>query len=222
LTDDDKRHVSRLAIGTIVDLRTDREMKAEATRWPHPVTVRAFGAALENDAAHLQMGWNEDTNVADVKAFMQETYRTMHQWLGPHIGAIFNAVLETDDPVLFHCTAGKDRTGVCAAIILTVLGVSRNTIIADYELTNHSVDLYEFSKHHWATAGDQGAAHPLEQLPCHVREVLVSADSAFIDAALQSIAEMHGGVAGYLGEVVGVDAAAIASFRQKLLTSAVS
>ena len=54
----------------------------------------------------------------------------------PAYRALFGAIRAGQTPILFHCTAGKDRTGVAAALILKALGVSREDIVEDYLLTN--------------------------------------------------------------------------------------
>ena len=69
-------------------------------------------------------------------SLMQETYRGFAQHNADRFAALFHAMLSSDDPLVFHCTAGKDRTGFAAALILHTLGVSQADIMADYLLTN--------------------------------------------------------------------------------------
>ena len=56
---------------------------------------------------------------------------------------IFNILLSTDGAVLYHCSAGKDRTGVLSAVILTALGIDKETIYKDYLLTNEKPLYYK-------------------------------------------------------------------------------
>ena len=64
-------------------------------------------------------------------------------WLpiaAPQYSKVFHSIAAGELPVLFHCFAGKDRTGMMAGLILSVLGVPRDTILADYMLTNDFPD----------------------------------------------------------------------------------
>ncbi len=72
-----------------------------------------------------------DEMVTDVK----KSYETI-SFNNPAFKIMFKHISENAVPLLFHCTAGKDRTGVAAALILRTLGVSDETIIEDYMLTN--------------------------------------------------------------------------------------
>ena len=73
---------------------------------------------------------------ADVVGHMQETYRGFVRHNTHRFASLFSHLLESDDPLVFHCTAGKDRTGFAAALILLALGVSRDDVMRDYLLTN--------------------------------------------------------------------------------------
>jgi protein-tyrosine phosphatase len=53
------------------------------------------------------------------------------------IKKIITEILESDQPVLYHCTAGKDRTGITTALILTILKFDKETIYNDYLLSNN-------------------------------------------------------------------------------------
>lgn len=66
------------------------------------------------------------------------TNQETQQQIGNALNAVIDSVL-ANEAVLFHCTEGKDRTGILAAIILNILGVSRNLVLKDYIKTNQSV-----------------------------------------------------------------------------------
>ena len=89
----------------------------------------------------------------------------MPDWLTPHLQAIFQAILTRELPLLFHCSAGKDRTGFCTAIIYGLLDVPEETVYEEYLLTNEFSDLYAFTKKHRASGmGVTDAAHPIDQM----------------------------------------------------------
>lgn len=84
---------------------------------------------------------------ADTVALMQDTYRGFVRGNTPRFAELFAHVLDAqaDSPIVFHCTAGKDRTGFAAAILLRLLGVPHETVIQDYLLTNE----YFFAHYKW-------------------------------------------------------------------------
>ena len=103
---------------------------------------------------------------------------------------LFDHLLDENTPLVFHCAAGKDRTGIAAALILLALGVPRSVILDDYLLTGL----------HWKV----DAEHKTD-LPPEVAKVLVSVDAAFLHAAFKAIDEDFGGIENYLGEQLGID-----------------
>ena len=95
--------------------------------------------------------------------------------------------------MVFHCTAGKDRTGFAAALILLTLGVPRDVVMHDYLLTNA---LYQ-------RPPGMGSHAPEEVLA-----VLWRVQEEFLDAALHMVDNDFGGLQAYLVDVLGVDAVA--------------
>ena len=98
-------------------------------------------------------------------------------------------LLDHSTPLVFHCTAGKDRTGFAAALLLGALGVSRDDILHDYLLTNR---LYVRS--------------PLVEArgPKHVMDVLWSVQPVFLEAAFATIEQDFGGLSRYLEGAMGL------------------
>jgi protein-tyrosine phosphatase len=111
--------VAALRLATVVDLRRGREAAVECVRWAdHGVThLRCPLVAGAEDSWHARyqayLTHRPETVVAAVRAVMDPARQ----------------------PVLFHCAAGKDRTGVVAALLLQMLGVPDEAIVADYVLT---------------------------------------------------------------------------------------
>lgn len=120
--------------------------------------------------------------------------------------AVFRAIAAADPGmVLFHCTAGKDRTGVVAALLLALAGVSNTDIIADYALTASAEGLIEQLR---ARALSLGTA------PDHVERILAS-DGTTIETFLAHLDKVHGGVRAYLDEI-GLTPADVAALRDRL------
>jgi protein-tyrosine phosphatase len=118
---------------------------------------------------------------------MRETYLGFVRHGGQRFGTLLRHLADDDAPAVFHCTAGKDRTGFAAALLLSALGVSREAIMDDFLLTNA---LYR---------REPGASHT--DLPQDVLEVLWRVQAGFLEAALQALEREHGGVEGYLAAI---------------------
>jgi protein-tyrosine phosphatase len=85
---------------------------------------------------HLALVADEAVPFLNEAPTMPDRYRLMLDRCQPGLGAIFNAIAQADGPVLFHCFAGKDRTGLVAAMMLSLAGVDAEAIGADYAETD--------------------------------------------------------------------------------------
>ena len=131
---------------------------------------------------------------------MTEIYlhRLEQPWYGPRIVEALGIIAESENhPVVFHCTLGKDRTGILSAIILSILGVPDETIIGDYTLTNQHMGNF------WnRVASDPERAERVRQVPRHVYE----ADPESIEAVLTKLQTEYSSVRGYVMANGGDDA----------------
>ncbi|MFF7635664.1 tyrosine-protein phosphatase [Kitasatospora sp. NPDC008050] len=113
-------------------------------------------------------------------------------------------------PVLFHCTAGKDRTGWTAALLLTALGVDRETVYEDYLLTNvRSAAIVEHIVDSFGTRGLM--ADPSLLLP------MFTAHREYLDAAFAEVESGWAGFAEFWRQGLGLDEAVLAGLRKNLL-----
>lgn len=133
LTEDDCATISRLGIGVVIDFRGNGERKQRPSK--------AFGAERTwvRDYAMSQADYSGPAKVATSEQRLRgmlAAYRTMLDEQAHGYRELFQTLDSTTDAVLFHCTGGKDRTGVAAALLLDILGVSRDLILEDYALTN--------------------------------------------------------------------------------------
>jgi protein-tyrosine phosphatase len=218
LTPSDQNCVARLKLQTVVDLRRPDEVVAEPTQWPKPINTISFPEDPQHGPAQRGAPWESSTTREETRTWMKQTYETMHEWLQPHLYAIFHAILERELPLLFHCAAGKDRTGFCAGVLLGLLGVPEQTILAEFAFTDEAVDLYAFTKSHRAAAmGVTDAAHPIDRLNPEVRETLLAADPCYLKAALDRVAKLYGSIEGYALGPLGLTASEIEDLRGLLL-----
>jgi protein-tyrosine phosphatase len=117
-------------------------------------------------------------------------------------------IAEGEHPVVFHCAAGKDRTGILTGLLLSALGVSDETIMEDYELTNLSLAAHLS----WAKANDPKEAAEIAGRPTW----LLQSSGPGIKALLEILRTRHGSVEGYL-RGLGVTNEKLDTLRARLL-----
>ncbi|CAN7541964.1 tyrosine-protein phosphatase [Acidovorax sp. LjRoot117] len=195
LTPQDQALLAQLGVTRAIDFRGKAESAAYAYALPgvayHPLVIEP---TVVQRALELQRTGRQLT-AQDAVVLMQDTYRGFVHDNAPRFAELFQLLLAGSEPtpVVFHCTAGKDRTGFAAALILLSLGVPRDVVMQDYLLTN---TLYRRPE-------GMGSHAPEEVL-----SVLWRVQEEFLDAALHMVDNDFGGVQAYLVDVLGVDAAA--------------
>jgi protein-tyrosine phosphatase len=139
LTDEDHKVLADLGLKTICDLRSDRERRRSPDRLPDTTAIRYLFLPVEDrkfdPATALERLKDGDREWLSLD-FVIGMYRRYLDEFGPVWGTVLT--LAADDinlPLVFHCTGGKDRTGICAALLLLLLGVDEDAILADHQLS---------------------------------------------------------------------------------------
>jgi protein-tyrosine phosphatase len=211
LDDAGAAQLQALGLKTIIDFRGEKERERSPTP-PLPgvesLHLPMAGRSGDQKGATDLVLSGELSEVDD--GFMAFLYQGMLTAFPDHFGELVRRAASPEhEPVLFHCAAGKDRTGVAAALVLSALGVPDEDIVADYALT----DRYR-------------TEHRIEQIRPIVEEygipvdkvaALFSAPAAVMVATLDHLHEVHGGPMGYLQGEAGVDDATIERLRQNIL-----
>jgi protein-tyrosine phosphatase len=210
LTPAGQRGLAELGIRTICDLRTTRERLSEPSV-ALPTTIRTVSWDYELDHGAV-MGAVRVTSPKpeEVRGAITEFYRTAPEDFAERFAQIFDLLRTDQAPLVLHCTAGKDRTGVAAALLLTALGVSRTDVLADYVRSDQVTD-FELLRN-----GDSWRF--LRDLPPQVRAPLFAAEPAYIEAMLERVHECHGSVEQYLRVRLNFHDHALAQLRQLYLT----
>jgi protein-tyrosine phosphatase len=203
LDGDDLDLARALELRTVLDLRTAEEV--ERGRFPvERIPVEWHHLPL------LRRMWSEDdlkpTNGA--AAFLAERYLAMVEQSGPTLGRAVELLAE-GTPALFHCAAGKDRTGVVAAFVLGLLGVGADDIAADYHQSASNMAAFQ----QWIRDEHPEAADAMTQQPPEYLDAPPEAMLGFLDA----IDRRHGSMEG-LATDLGIASATVDRLRATLLT----
>jgi protein-tyrosine phosphatase len=200
LTDADRDTLKALGIRVVFDLRADAERAARPSRLPPGVVLeeRATPSArtepprtLEEEIAIGALPERDDDYLAAVYI------RQLDGGLVTELRRILELALDAvDRPLLFHCAAGKDRTGLAAAVLLGVLGVPDDTIVEDYDLTTA----------HWAAPRLRAlAAHLAEHGVDHERvRPLLEARTAVFQRAVKHLHDRFGSYDTYAIDCLGL------------------
>lgn len=189
LTAEDISMLQALGVSRVLDFRGSEERLSAPCVLPQ-ATVHALSiepSVVQRMSEHLATG--EVLTAAQMVAYMQQTYRDFVLKNTPRFAQLMSHVLASDEPLVFHCTAGKDRTGFAASMLLMALGVSRDVVMEDYLLTNQLL---------------RRKLHVGGVLPPEAREILDGVQSGFLEAALDVVDQAHGGVEAYLTRELGL------------------
>ncbi len=189
--------------------RIDFRGVAESAALPSDVAgITALPLSIEPTVVqrvHALLGEGSVPTEAQAVALMCDTYRGFVREGAPVYARFFRHLIEQPTPLVFHCTAGKDRTGFAAALLLGALGVAHDDIVRDYLLTNQ---YYRRSP----MVESRG--------PAHVMDVLWSVQPAFLDAAMGTIENEFGGLPRYLEGPMGLGTREMEQLRTSLLEEA--
>lgn len=209
LTPEGRQAMIEYGVTTVIDLRSESEVKGSPgppfSEFQSASPLSPEGSRLGAPTyRHLPLIDDATAPILSQARGMQEGYVLMLERRPGGMGAIFDAIASADGPVLFHCFAGKDRTGLVAAMMLSIAGVEPETIGADFAETDlQMADRYE----EWlAKASPERVESMRNELRCPPEWMLSTLD--YVD-------RKWGGVEGYL-EAAGLPASTIARLQSKL------
>lgn len=210
LTPSDYEYLSRLGIKVVCDLRTNQERAAMPNNWVKSNNVAYWSRDYDTSGGELSRLLSEGATPERMRAAMMETYERLPYEQAPAYRELFDRLAGGEIPLAFNCTGGKDRVGVGTALILTALGVPRETIIADYALTEKVTD-------HDKARRAMPPSHALSDLPPELLAPLSASDPDYLRAAFAAIEARSGSIDNFLKSEVGVTDTEIASIRSALL-----
>jgi protein-tyrosine phosphatase len=216
----DCRTIRALGIRTIADLRTEHERDVMPT--PAEVSEGLSMLSWSGDPSEMSRRAGERSSWRDLdhSALRGEVARLYTHIAEAHLrqfGDLYRAIADGEAPILIHCTAGKDRTGLAVAILLELIGVTREWVVWDYEQTNFHLDKSKVDLESAMAVG--GTADWLATLSPEGRELLLAADAAYLMAAIDGIEGRYGSVEGFALGGLGLSREVIRALRQRLLES---
>jgi len=204
LTDEDREALGKLGVRTIVDLRG----VSEAAETPHLID----GLACKVVGAHIEPRLNEKLRAAVdngtatpfvVMQFLTDHYRDYPRRCAPGFRTLFSTLSDGQHrPLVFHCTAGKDRTGFASALLLSLLGVPWDAVMEDYLRTN---DLWT------------GHVGRYPELDIDTRAAIIEARTPYLEAAFEVVRADYGSAEAFAEKALGLDQRQREQLRADLL-----
>lgn len=212
LTKADFAYLGKLGIRTVCDFRSTDERTAAPVRWPDGKAPKVFADDYKLDMGGLDFRaagrWTPD----QAQAAMAEFYPRMLVQFNGQYRRMFAQLVAGKTPLAFNCSAGKDRTGVAAALVLTALNVPRETVIEDYLLSNRYFDPKR------AVSADDNMSKAWRAMPPGVIQALMGVDRSYIESVFKVVDAHRGGTEGYLRDELGIDRAALVQLRARYTT----
>ena len=199
-------------IDTVIDLRANDEREERPTRWHEGSRTELWVRDHPHSTGSLSdLASRADVEASHVRDAMLELYRDMPFTQAESYRELFARLANGRLPVLFNCSAGKDRTGLAGALILTLLGVDRRWIDEDFMLSNQAAErlrafLKSSARYAMLTAAPSDAAAPL-----------LGVEPAYLDASFDAMTAQCGGLEGYWRDVLKLERGAEEEIRARLL-----
>lgn len=205
-------HLERIGVTTVFDLRSDREKQ----RRPSPLLDRE-GFRVVSHPHDLHSGdlsalLSKPASSAEAcRKVMKGIYAKLPSRFSEVYRHYFRTAADDGFPLAIHCTAGKDRTGVAIAMVLELLGVSRDDIMEDYLKSDAARDALRDR----FVRRNQGL--DFGRVADHLVEPVISADPDYLNAMFIAVDADFGGVETYVSEVLALSPDDVAQLRNHLL-----
>jgi len=197
------KEINNLGIKEIIDLRNSKEIAQKPDHLPEGIIYKNE-SAFEDEGDQLDQAkklvLKGKVNGADANKRMLDFYREYVTENPEVIREIVTGILESDTPVLYHCTAGKDRTGIITALILTVLRFDKQTIYNDYLLSNNYRE--KLVNRRLSLARNLHFIYP--KLDIGVLEKLSWVETAYLDASFNEINKKYCSADAYIQQVLKI------------------
>ena len=198
-----------LHVARIIDLRTTDERSRDSNdlraAFGNRYWTRDYGMSLGDMRTHFDPA---RLTAEGMRTMMATAYRTMPKEQAPSYRVLFAELVSGTKPLVVNCTAGKDRTGIATALVLTALGVPYETVRQDFLLSNGAPGMDTL----------QSSLSPMmTRLPPEVAAPLIGVDGSYLDNAFAAMRQDYGSVEGFMEKELGVGPAQVAALRARML-----
>lgn len=215
-SDDQKRLESTYHLSKIIDLRSEAEVKERPdktvpqTEYIHIDILEDIQDEGASIGDFVKIGSPEKSELYMEKLYADIALNTTAQ---KGYNRFFEQILalQKDESLLFHCFAGKDRTGIAALLVLETLGVPRDAIYTDYLLTN------DLRKKENAEILKQARTAELEEANLEALNVALNVDSRYLDNFYKTVEAQYGDIPTYLKQAIGLDKGTKAELNQRFV-----
>lgn len=212
LSDRDHATMDALGLQVICDFRSTRERERRPSRLPEAARYEIWTRDHPMSAGDLTEAMRRpDATPETSRILMIEAYRDLAYEQVPSYRELFRRIADGPLPLVFHCAAGKDRTGIAAALLLDLLGVARDAVLEDYAITDRF-----FARGCELVAKDPFGTK-LAGIDQRIWEPMMRADPAYLAAMFETVEARHGSGEGFIRDELGLDDAGIAAIRKRLL-----
>jgi protein-tyrosine phosphatase len=212
MTDEDLQYVFASGIRYACDLRSNSERHHQPSRLSGIANIEYSFRDHDRPPGDLSRLIKEPNASRErTRERMRMLYRDLPYEFRDAYRELFVKLANGQLPMVFNCTAGKDRTGVAAALVLTALGVPRATVLEDYLLTE------QFHGQCCEMILRGRSAGFFEGIAREIWEPMMRADSAYLDDMFDQLDTAHGSTLCYLAQELGVDHTMVVRLRSQLL-----
>ena len=211
-----REELAALNIKLVCDLRSEGERDEDPNDWA--VAARLLNLDVTADLrVQTNSGWTalkHDQSPQAVRIALLGNYVSIPAALRPHLRHLVESIVDGETPLLVHCTAGKDRTGVMIALLLRSVGVPEDVVIADYERSD------VFAKNLRLRGGiEEQFEQTFGFIPSQeLIDAMIGVDVEFLNAAFDAMTAENGSLEGYF-ESAGIDDALLARFRETMVAT---
>ena len=185
-----KKQVMALKKPLIIDFRGVQEEKNNPSKIPKEFLSKRIHLPIEPKVSELLRGLNQidKSNTAKIDQIFQNAYRKYTIENIQTFETFFEILFDNpDSTIMFHCTAGKDRTGFASALILSLFGVKKETLINDYLLSNKTYK-------------------PTQKIESEVQQIgikqLLKVDESWLDAGLEEFSKRVGNIRDFCTKII--------------------
>jgi protein-tyrosine phosphatase len=214
------KKLERLALKNDYDLRTAAEVKAKPDQLPPGVAYHLLNVLADAKSAapaelealmHDPKKANVELGGGKIEALFKQGYRefiTLPSAKQSYRTLFTDLANPSKAPGVFHCTTGKDRTGWAAAALLTLLGVPKDTVMADYMRTNdYTLSQFQREIDGFAAAGGERS----------IALAIFGVKPEYLEASFDELHKQYGSIENYFDKGLGIDAAGQQALRQRFL-----